>query len=434
MTLRSAPIPDRRRRRRRWLAYLAASILIVLATIYIAFGRLDPTSGFAPGEPRTLEELDAWYPEVPDEQNAAIPLLKLIESGKLGPLNDARDRITASKYQNDLSEDDRIRLRIRLCEEVIGNSADSLDELHTLLQLPSAHFDVDFNDFSVQLLTELVDTAQGLTVLARFHAERSEVEQSFRCLEDTYRLSEILADTPSWLPFSAGNHIRLLAITAARDVASKPALTMQQLDQLNHIVSRLNRPDQFYRALAGSRYETIVATNKWLKTTFNPLQNAVYVAYMNRLVDASQGPLSELAKTTQDVRTELDETNRRRFEIRKRFADRGLLRAREAAWTAEMYVQTQISDQALVQGIAVLRYRATIGKYPATLEELVPQYLPSLPEDPYGNGPYRYQATDDSFRIYSLGRNRVDDHGDLRTVELKRMKPPDSGLDFPIPK
>lgn len=58
-------------------------------------------------------------------------------------------------------------------------------------------------------------------------------------------------------------------------------------------------------------------------------------------------------------------------------------------------------------GIAAKRYQRKYGKLPAKLDALVPEFLPSIPEDPYTGGPLP-AAHADGLIIYSVGMDRID--------------------------
>jgi hypothetical protein len=65
--------------------------------------------------------------------------------------------------------------------------------------------------------------------------------------------------------------------------------------------------------------------------------------------------------------------------------------------------------------VALLRYRRAFGRYPDRLQDLVPRYLKSAPEDPFGGAagvPLKYRPKDNggSFLIYGLGPDMLD-HG-----------------------
>ena len=90
--------------------------------------------------------------------------------------------------------------------------------------------------------------------------------------------------------------------------------------------------------------------------------------------------------------------------------------------------------------LAVERYRrAHSGLAPASLEELVPAFLKSVPQDPFSGQPLRYSIVSNSYRVYSLGENRKDDGGDWTEIEMDRTAPylvrkasSDLGLDVPL--
>jgi len=61
--------------------------------------------------------------------------------------------------------------------------------------------------------------------------------------------------------------------------------------------------------------------------------------------------------------------------------------------------------------IALRLYRREHGRYPETLQELVPKYLPSLPVDPFDGKPLRYKRLAKGFKIWSVGMDMKDDGG-----------------------
>lgn len=65
--------------------------------------------------------------------------------------------------------------------------------------------------------------------------------------------------------------------------------------------------------------------------------------------------------------------------------------------------------------LAVRLYRVDHGGFPRTLGELVPEYLPSLPADPFspGGASFGYRRKNNPPVVYSVSRNGVDDGGVL---------------------
>jgi len=76
-----------------------------------------------------------------------------------------------------------------------------------------------------------------------------------------------------------------------------------------------------------------------------------------------------------------------------------------------------------ITSCAVERYRlANNGKLPGELSDLVPGYLPAIPEDPMNPGsPLQYRKTVEGYKIYSFGPDGIDDGG----TSVWRTKTPD---------
>ncbi len=60
-------------------------------------------------------------------------------------------------------------------------------------------------------------------------------------------------------------------------------------------------------------------------------------------------------------------------------------------------------QRAVVTAIAAERYRVRHGKFPETLDTLIPNYLPKLYLDPYTDQPFAYRKTADGVVIHSKG-------------------------------
>jgi hypothetical protein len=62
---------------------------------------------------------------------------------------------------------------------------------------------------------------------------------------------------------------------------------------------------------------------------------------------------------------------------------------------------------------AAERYRRVHGAWPMDAASLVPDFMSRVPEDPWSGKPVLMSADGDGFRIWSVGRDGVDDRGDL---------------------
>jgi len=90
-----------------------------------------------------------------------------------------------------------------------------------------------------------------------------------------------------------------------------------------------------------------------------------------------------------------------------------------------------------VATLAIERYRrAHGGAVPPSLQPLVPQFLPSVPIDPFSGKPIVYTPGTDRYLVYSVDVNRNDDGGQIYgTGSMNRMPLPktrDFGIAVPL--
>ncbi|MDX2117441.1 MAG: hypothetical protein SFY96_04580 [Planctomycetota bacterium] len=70
----------------------------------------------------------------------------------------------------------------------------------------------------------------------------------------------------------------------------------------------------------------------------------------------------------------------------------------------------ELNRRFAVLAIALARHRLTHGTYPATLDELSP-LLPDRPRDPWSGKDFGYIPTSDSYTLYSVGPDGIDNQG-----------------------
>jgi hypothetical protein len=76
-------------------------------------------------------------------------------------------------------------------------------------------------------------------------------------------------------------------------------------------------------------------------------------------------------------------------------------------------LSAETERRVVVTAIALKRFQLKHGQFPRTLAELTPDYLPSVPIDPFAGKPLKYHLNDDgSFLLYSVGEDGTDDGGD----------------------
>ena len=89
--------------------------------------------------------------------------------------------------------------------------------------------------------------------------------------------------------------------------------------------------------------------------------------------------------------------------------------------TSEKAARAQTLVDLVRVAIALERYRLAHGKYPETLEALMPKFIAKLPHDVINGQPLKYRRTEGrSFILYSVGWDEKDDGG--KVVLTKGIK------------
>src|SRR5439155_15048839 len=96
------------------------------------------------------------------------------------------------------------------------------------------------------------------------------------------------------------------------------------------------------------------------------------------------------------------------------------------------YVSDSTDGSALVRSavvaVAAEQFRRSRGRWPATLDELVPDYLTAVPCDPQDLKPLRLARAPDGIVVYSIGPDGTDDGGDVGPGISTTIKGRDVGI------
>ena len=75
--------------------------------------------------------------------------------------------------------------------------------------------------------------------------------------------------------------------------------------------------------------------------------------------------------------------------------------------------RSQTRMRLLVCDLAIRLYRQEEGADPEELADLVPEYLPAVPEDPFSGRPLVYRRTETGYLLYSVGPDETDNGGEV---------------------
>ncbi len=78
------------------------------------------------------------------------------------------------------------------------------------------------------------------------------------------------------------------------------------------------------------------------------------------------------------------------------------------------FARVEAERSLVIAAVALKRYELRNARLPASLDELVPQFLSRIPTDPYAGRPvcYRHESSNNNFMLYCIGEDQLDQLGD----------------------
>ncbi|HUU86100.1 MAG TPA: hypothetical protein VM243_21595 [Phycisphaerae bacterium] len=297
-------------------------------------------------------------------------------------------------------------------------------------------------------LASVREAAKMFVARARYHhAGRSDVDAALADLASTYRLSSTVFDSGQLIGPLVAIACIDLANVELRRVAREHDLTPAQVADIRGVLRTygLDR-QQMWQNLTDAATEDLHRTvdrcwtddgegNGWLV-----LSRLDHVTPANRARKPRCGAWNLLSPLFNDRRTVLGKITRLHesqskaaqlpyekavafFEATEGTGVFGLPDGplslaflSRSPNTHETVVRTVTSSNATIVTVALSAYRHDHGEYPASLDELVDEYLDRMPLDPYVDEPLHYRRDGEGFVLYSVGSNQVDDGGREATL------------------
>ncbi len=424
------------------------------------------------GYPATLAELNAWYPDVPDNQNAAVKYTQIASeverldreflAGQTNGLEGVTLDTSADRYVFDRVmivgtshvdalgpiPEDTVRVTEAYWQEVTSRIVPSLQQVGRE-EASTARYPIDLEQgFNVQLehLARLRNLARELSVDALHWSMAGEASKATDSIQAQLALADSLSEEP--LLISQLVRIAILGIAgkAAEFVTYLAPMSDAELLQLRQTLGQALPPVEqgriLDRAIMGEAAIGLSIVNLPLSGGW-PDPDHQYIPLYDRgffqpiwmfpqMVFPAEGErmsmirfYDEAIKAGADLRMSMESGSVRAWDDRVLEAMQfmspraaTLLPAIGRAYEAEYRIRMQL---AMAQtGLSIRRYRLATGHLPDNLELLVPDYVAQIPVDIYTRElkPVSYRKLDNGGCIvYSFGMNRADNEGKERNGE-----------------
>jgi hypothetical protein len=400
----------------------------------------------AQGLPTSGAELNPWYPAVPDQENCALVMTQAF--ALLQSFSDSRsNQVAAFKLPprgQQLTEGDR-----QLLEPYVDMNRPALARAREAFSLPRSRYPVDTSMGPYALLPHLPQLRRLAQIsrmdmaLALDSGNTTEATASVTCL---LKMARTLDEEPLLISQLVRVAILRMAVVSLERRLAVDGLTAAEMTDITEAIPDGGETNWLTRALIGERAIGIptfrMSSAEIARLTqgdqpftelavgrplpgrqpvlmrltgfFDRDLNFYLQAMETNITLVQQSPPRSLALT--NINDQLGRTALRKKFFLSAMALPSLSRVTVRQAETLAYVA---SAQA---ALAVERFRSSQARLPATLDELVPQFLRAVPSDPFDGTPLRYRRLPIGYVIYSVDVDGKDDGG---REKPERKKPTD---------
>jgi hypothetical protein len=269
--------------------------------------------------------------------------------------------------------------------------------------------EIDGEDSFLLCKDQLRCVERLLRLNARVQSIKGDTRQAFESLMALIALSASLDDHVSLAEFGLQQSVLSLLLLEGEWLLSDVNFTESQLAAMQAKLESLDAQPQLTRALIGQR----AITFDWLYSQPG-LRGATcrsFLRLMSELLEASRKPLGDAVASAHGIRDTLDSQTKAGPRWKRRQLATAASAAKNYCKAFDFYGTSAVHPKLIVVVIAAERYRLARGKFPEQLDQLVPDFLPAVPNDPFDGQPLRIYSREDKFAVYSVGMDGKDDGG-----------------------
>jgi hypothetical protein len=403
----------------------------------------------AAGLPVNGEELDKYYAKVPDDQNAALVMeqaFALMRNYPDGRSNEV-DHIEFRTTDLPLTPEEH--------ELMVGYfimNSNALAKAEEAVKLPASRYPIDFSWGAATLLGHLAHLRE-FGLLERFRA-RSDLDTN-RLVDSSLAIISILglADTLNDEPDLIAKLVRMTLQSMAveslerRLNASEPSsneltnlytefLKAEKTNQLPQafVAERAAWSPYFRGSLAeltrlsdGDERPPLPGTQPLILrfSGFFERDLRFYLAGIRTNIALANMPPPKTLLVS-NVQAELEQESKANYYVMSAMMLPGL----GGVFNRDATTLAQIRAAQIALQIESFRFQH--GQLPKTLGDLVPQFIPALPTDPFDGQPMRYHTLTNGYVIYSVGRDLHDNGGRERPPDAKSSDKTEYDITFTV--
>jgi hypothetical protein len=422
----------RKARWRVWLWVVAALILVVLLPVVLlvllsvrANARVEAELARirAAGEPATPAELEAFYRYPPADED--VTQLWLAATATLNT-KEYRDSVESlpivGNGDGEIPPPGEPWPQLKEAEDLLVQYAPSLVKLHEAADRGgAARYPTNFAaglEMSLPHKEKLRSGARLLALEARVRAHREDAAGAARSIHAIFRLACSIEQEPTVVSQLMRMACNSLARDQIRQLLPEVAFAEHDLSQFQEDVRSVHYWPGLRRALLGERvwmgqaFAGVTESEPGILVQLTlQADRAFYLEMMRRSIAASQQPWKLARQEWQQIQDDLLAVQRRSSLTRGQHAITMTIMS-DVGRLFDAATRGDAENAIAATAIAVEFHRQRHGRLPERLDQLVPDLLPRVPQDPFDGQPLRYLVREDEYLLYSVGVDGKDDGGE----------------------
>jgi hypothetical protein len=325
--------------------------------------------------------------------------------------------------------------------------------LQEAAHVTQCRYPVDYTPGYAALLPHLGNLSKCATLeMCRgiLQEQKGETQQAIATIDTIMRMAGSLDAEPDLISVLVQNKIYYRGSDALGWLLNHRHLTREQLTELEQIFGITQPTNRLELALVGERCCTLALFHSSAAEILNvidPLYDKRAQGVLNlrflrlsgtlkkdeiRFLDemsACEAMVSEpvpYALKDAEIRRRGLQTEARKGAILTAMFVPGMFKGIER--NAERHAQQRVINVVL----SIERYRNVKGRLPDSVGELIPEFLPEIPTDPFDEEQLRYRKDGESYFVYSVGPDCVDDDGKKQIPRAAKIDQPKGDIVFAV--
>jgi len=380
----------------------------------------------AAGYPVTCAELDQWYKIPPNVENAAYTIIDAFSYYKLWDKEKSKPLPVAGRAELPARTEPMDEEMKALITQYIADNNEAIEMLHAGAAIEHCRYPIDLSAGFETKLPPLSEIRAGLFMLkldAVLHTENGDGKLAIRSVKSCFGIARSLAKEPVTISQLVRSACQNNAATTIEYCINRIKFTEEQLVELIESVQDSERISDMSCAFIGERcngisffkepgsvnpdliggipFQPILALYKAIGMADSDA--IIYLDLMDEYIKIARLPLHERRQAAEAVDARFQSTSKVHV----------LFYAMMPALSRITIIDIRNVAQLLTArvGLAIERYRLAAGKLPDALADIVPDYLDSVPMDPFDGNELRYKKLEPGFVVYSINEDMGDDGG-----------------------